>query len=1181
MPKHSLTRALRETLELFSEPGEPKTTSEVADRLDLGRRSTYERLDRLVDRDHLGTKKVGANGRVWWRPPNVAPSPPSASRETSGETPGTRAADVRDLERSGGAVRADSEAAGAFGDVGDDDVSFSLDTDGRVATWNLEAEALTGWTASDVLDEPVSTLFAAGFTSERDTGEVLDTARLDGHFLDEGWCERPTRADLPVRVAVTPSRADDEAVSGYRVVLCDETARKLQEDERRLLEQVRGNVLEAGSSRDGVEGLLSAVCEHTEWAYGEAWEPAAEGDHLEYVVGHAAEDGLAPFRDASEYVRFPFGEGLPGEVYESGRTKWLPDVSSTPKRVFHRTDVAAEAGLQAAHAVPITDDEDDVVLVLVFFLRERRPRDERLVGLVNDLVPYLGSLMGRRRSKDELAAEQSLLDQVFETSPIGLLVTDGDGTVIRANRRADDVLGRDEPVVGESFTEIERELVDRNGANPPVDRLPLARALETESDASTEVQLQRDDDETVWVTVSAAPLETTEGATVLLKDVTERRTREHHLQIFRKAVEASGHSMYVTDADGTIQYVNPAFEGTTGYTAAEAIGRTPSILKSGEHDRAFYEDLWETVLAGGTWRNELVNTRKDGERYVVDQTIAPVEDEAGSIEHFVAVNADVTERKDRERRYDAVFNQTYQFTGLTTPDGTVVEANDAALSFAGVDRDQVRGKRLWDTYWFRHDEATDRAREAVERARDGEFVRQQLEIQGADRTSIVDFSVRPVTDDRDEVVYLVPEGRDITDRVEAERQVARQREQLAALNNVNTLIRDITEAVVEKSSRAAIERTVCEGVAAMDAYEFAWIGTVDADSRTVNVRAEAPGTETHDRDSRSVDPRRLREGGPIEKAIRTRSVVVEMDVESATLGDATRDDHDGDESDSIAAVPLLYDDTLYGVLSVSADRPSAFDDHTLTVLGQFGEVVAQAIAATERKRALVSGAVVELSSRIPDVADHLGVETTIRGRISLDDVVATSDDAYLVFGTVSSDGRETLDELAEDYDPCESVTEISEGSDGSRFQARISELPLHEKVAARGGSIEEFSFEDGALQLRIRFPPNVDAGVITETVEDVFPTAEILAKRQFPRREEPVAPPARSLFDDLTDRQQAVLEAAYHGGYFEWPRDTAGEHVAAALGIAPSTFSQHLRIAERKTFDSVFSSPESVRRSPE
>ncbi|MFC4542907.1 PAS domain S-box protein [Halosolutus amylolyticus] len=144
----------------------------------------------------------------------------------------------------------------------------------------------------------------------------------------------------------------------------------------------------------------------------------------------------------------------------------------------------------------------------------------------------------------------------------------------------------------------------------------------------------------------------------LFRDVSERKRRKQRLRSFRQAIERAGHSIYITDPDGTIQYVNPAFERVTGYSSADAIGNTPRMLKSGVHDRAFYRELWETILGGDVWENQLVNRRKDGETYVVNQTIAPITNADGEIENFVAVNADISAQKRRERQlrrlHDAV-----------------------------------------------------------------------------------------------------------------------------------------------------------------------------------------------------------------------------------------------------------------------------------------------------------------------------------------------------------------------------------------------------------------------------------------------------------------------------------------------------------------------------------------------
>jgi PAS domain S-box-containing protein len=135
-----------------------------------------------------------------------------------------------------------------------------------------------------------------------------------------------------------------------------------------------------------------------------------------------------------------------------------------------------------------------------------------------------------------------------------------------------------------------------------------------------------------------------------LKDeVAARRRSEAALAARLAAIDSAHDCIVITDRRGVIEYVNPAFEKVTGYTAAEALGQKTSILKSGEHDEAFYRDLWKTILAGDVWQGEIINRRKDGTLYPERMTITPVRDAAGRIAQFVAIKRDVTQTKRAEQ----------------------------------------------------------------------------------------------------------------------------------------------------------------------------------------------------------------------------------------------------------------------------------------------------------------------------------------------------------------------------------------------------------------------------------------------------------------------------------------------------------------------------------------------------
>jgi len=128
----------------------------------------------------------------------------------------------------------------------------------------------------------------------------------------------------------------------------------------------------------------------------------------------------------------------------------------------------------------------------------------------------------------------------------------------------------------------------------------------------------------------------------------EHRGAEIQMRQLSSAVEQTADSVLITDPDGIIAYVNPAFEKTTGYTRHEAIGRKSSLVKSGQHDQDFYRRLWGAIRQGEPYRAVFINRRKSGELYYEEKTITPLKDTQGRITHYVSTGKDITERKKAE-----------------------------------------------------------------------------------------------------------------------------------------------------------------------------------------------------------------------------------------------------------------------------------------------------------------------------------------------------------------------------------------------------------------------------------------------------------------------------------------------------------------------------------------------------
>lgn len=194
---------------------------------------------------------------------------------------------------------------------------------------------------------------------------------------------------------------------------------------------------------------------------------------------------------------------------------------------------------------------------------------------------------------------------------------------------------------------------------------------------------------------------------VSVEDITDSKRSEEQLRLLSAGLHAAANAILITDCDGVIEWVNPAFTTMTGYTQEEAIGATPrQLLYSGEHDADFYRELWTTVLRGDVWRGRMVNRRKDGTLYHEEQTITPVRDPGGQVRHFIAVKEDVTRRLEAEdalrrseERYRTLFDGIPMGLYRTTPEGRFVDANAAMVGLLGCqDQAELLAMSVLDLY---------------------------------------------------------------------------------------------------------------------------------------------------------------------------------------------------------------------------------------------------------------------------------------------------------------------------------------------------------------------------------------------------------------------------------------------------------------------------------------------------
>ncbi len=577
------------------------------------------------------------------------------------------------------------------------------------------------------------------------------------------------------------------------------------------------------------------------------------------------------------------------------------------------------------------------------------------------------------------------------------------------------------------------------------------------------------------------------------------------------------------------------------------------------------------VLTGVTDQDAGIAALREGaEEYLVKDEITP-----GVLVRSVAHAIERKAHERRQRRYETLIEESTDVNAIVDPDGTIQYVTPPVERVLGWTPTELVGG---DVFAHVHPEDAEEVREEFERTIDEPDYRGEVEFRFAARDeSWVDIHARWRNLLEDAVIGgIVVYTHDVTERKEYERQLERQRERLAALNQLNSVVHRVTEAVIERSTREEIERIVCERL--VEPYRFAWIGEVDGGSGTVRPTASAgDGVEAYlEGIEITVGPDDERADGPTGRAFRTGEVQTARDVRTDPDYAPWREEALEYGVRSSAAIPIRHEETIYGVLNVYSERPDGFRHEERTLLGHLGEIIGHAIAATEHKQALLSDAVVELEIGIPDLfADRAeGMDDPV----VVERAVPVGDGTFLLYGVTGASTAEVLEALGKEDDSWEELSTISEHPDGEvRFELRVSEPDTLTAIAEHGGSLERAVLEDGDYRMTVHLPQGVDVREVIEEIREQLPQADVLARRQV-TDDEPSRRLTDAWMDQLTDRQRTAIEVAHYSGFFEWPRASSGEEVAESMNVSAPTFHQHVRAAEQKLFNALLEEPATKRR---
>jgi len=364
-------------------------------------------------------------------------------------------------------------------------------------------------------------------------------------------------------------------------------------------------------------------------------------------------------------------------------------------------------------------------------------------------------------------------EQIISIIPDFLILIDKKGKIIVVNRAIEEALGYKKE-------ELINKPIETVIPQPDTAKILFSDLEKKETVTNLEAIYKSKDGNEIPVSFSRSVLRDDvgdiAGFVITALDITERKKAREELkdseERLRILFEYAPDAYYLNDLKGVFVDGNKATEELVGYGRDELIEKTFLQLNILPPSQMLKLSTLLSVSALGqpTGPDEFLLVRKDGQHLMVEIRTFPVRIKGKVL--ILGIAHDITRRKkmeeallENERKIRALFDQTFQFIGLMTIDGILMDANQAALELSGVEASSVLNKPFWEGPWWAHSpELREKLRQAVKKAANGEFIRFEATHNAKDGIlHYVDFSLKPVTDETGKVIFLIPEGRDITD----------------------------------------------------------------------------------------------------------------------------------------------------------------------------------------------------------------------------------------------------------------------------------------------------------------------------------------------------------------------------------------------------------------------------------
>lgn len=707
------------------------------------------------------------------------------------------------------------------------------------------------------------------------------------------------------------------------------------------------------------------------------------------------------------------------------------------------------------------------------------------------------------------------------------------------------------------------------------------------------------------------------GIAVYFRDVTERKERKQA----RKRAEKQYQTLLETAPDPIVAVdtecreiieANQAAEELFGLTKSDLIGRSGLSLHPAERNASYETFMTTAIEEEGRWRylsdgSPIHAETSTGEQIPVEISVRTLELGEGAV--AFGIFRDISEQLTHERRLKELNKSTRELLdseNISSVEQTAVETLDNLLNVSAVGfyhfYEKDSSLQPTTTIASRGSEQQSEYLPVVEAgvgaewrafstgqtvaiddfwAREMEYeseraVRSEVVVPVADYGCLVVSDTQPAVFTDQEISLVKALGAAVKGAlgsVEREERIRNQRRGLQQIESINKQIRDIAHAVVESESRTELEQTVCDCLLSSELVDFAWVGRVDFSEQQLSAHGQAGDNESY-LDNIALG---LEEGGgsePSVQAARSRGVCSSSNVPENIHRDEWRSMALEQGFKSVQSIPLVSQETLYGVLSVYTKTSSGFPEGLQSVLGELGDLIAHAVVSIERKQAMYTQQTIELDLEIQDPTCFFGRLTDrVNSTIELDGIVPQSDQSTLVFIKVTDGSAEQVREAVKKQDEVRR-SHLIKRTENDLLKTYLTKPSIPSVLSEQELKLKQLVADDSQCQVTVEVPQTVDAREAMARVTSHYENVQLLAKREAsPATDSSISSP--KIIENLTDRQREVIDTAYRCGYFDSPRGASGKGVAELLDLSNATFHQHVRNAEKTVFEALLTADSS------